>query len=118
MIVLFGIKNCDTVKKARQWLEQHDIEYRFHDFRADGLDATQVRAWIKELGLDTLINKRGTTWKQLDAATRERISEHNAVALLVAQPTLIKRPLLDLGHQRSVGFSTEQFRELFKQHTL
>jgi arsenate reductase (glutaredoxin) len=118
MITLYGIKNCDTVKKARQWLEQHQIEYRFHDLRSDGLDATTARGWIKELGLDTLINKRGTSWKQLDAKTRDQLNETNAVPLLLTQPTLIKRPLLDIGHQRSVGFSTELYRELFKQHTL
>ena len=70
MIDLYGIKNCDTVKKARQWLEQHGIEYRFHDFRAHGLKLEQVQGWLRELGSDTLINKRGTTWRQLDDKAR------------------------------------------------
>lgn len=115
---LYGIKNCDTVKAARHWLETHHIEYRFHDFRADGLTLAQVQAWLQELGADTLINKRSTTWKQLDATTRAGLSENNAASLLVANPTLIKRPLLDIGHQRAVGFSTELYQSLFKQHTL
>lgn len=118
MIDLYGIKNCDTVKKARQWLDKHAIEYRFHDFRSDGLERRQVQGWLRELGSDTLINRRGTTWKQLDEATRNGLNGSNAVDLLLAHPTLIKRPLLDLGHQRRVGFSAADYAELFKQHTL
>ena len=116
--VLYGITNCDTVKKARQWLADHAIEYRFHDFRADGLDAAQVSAWLQELGAEQLVNRRGTTWKQLDEATRDQFSAENAAALLLAHPTLIKRPLLDTGHQRFVGFSADRYRDIFKQHTL
>jgi Spx/MgsR family transcriptional regulator len=116
--VLYGIKNCDTVKKARQWLERHGIEYRFHDFRSDGLSREQVQAWLDELGLDSVVNRRGTTWRQLDEATRSNLNATNAAALIAAQPTLIKRPLLDLGHLRLTGFSEATYRELFKQHTL
>lgn len=115
---LYGIKNCDTVKSARQWLERHHIEYRFHDFRADGLTLAQVQAWLQELGSDTLINKRSTTWKQLDVKTRDNLSDNTAAGLLVANPTLIKRPVLDIGHQRVVGFTAELYNGLFKQHTL
>jgi arsenate reductase (glutaredoxin) len=118
MIEMYGIKNCDTVKKARQWLEQHQIEYAFHDFRSDGLEPAQVQAWIGELGLDTLINRRGTTWKQLAEPVRSGLNAANAVSLVLEHPTLIKRPLLDLGHQRTVGFSDAMYRDLFKQHTL
>lgn len=116
--VLYGIKNCDTVKKARQWLADHAIEYRFHDFRADGLETSQVAAWLQELGAEQLVNRRGTTWKQLDEATREQFSDQTAAGLLLAHPTLIKRPLLDIGHQRFVGFSADRYREIFAQHTL
>ena len=119
--VLFGIRNCDTVKKARAWLEQHRIEYRFHDFRADGLTAAQTGAWLRELGADTLINRRGTTWRQLDAQARaiaESGDDAAVAALLATQPTLIKRPLLDIGHQRHVGFSADTYGTLFQQHTL
>lgn len=115
---LYGIKNCDTVKAARRWLEDHAIEYRFHDFRADGLTLAQAQAWLDELGADTLINKRGTTWRQLDAKTRDSLNAKTAAALLVANPTLIKRPVLDIGHLRVVGFSIGNYGELFKRHTL
>lgn len=116
--VLYGIKNCDTVKKARQWLERHAIEYRFHDFRVDGLEAQQVQAWLDELGLDSVVNRRGTTWKQLDEKTRSNLNAANAAALIAANPTLIKRPLLDLGHLRMTGFNEASYRDVFKQHTL
>lgn len=116
--VLYGIKNCDTVKKARQWLEKQQIEYRFHDFRSDGLELKQTQHWLQEIGIETLINKRGTTWKQLDDDIRTELNSINAAALLVAQPTLIKRPLLDIGHQRFVGFSETMYRDIFKKHTL
>ena len=116
--ILYGIKNCDTVKKARQWLERHDIEYRFHDFRSDGLTQSQVQAWLDELGLDAVINRRGTTWRQLDEQTRTALDANNAAALITANPTLIKRPLLDLGHARMTGFSEAVYRDVFKQHTL
>ncbi len=118
MIVLYGIKNCDTVKKARVWLEKAHIEYRFHDFRVDGLEAAQVKTWLDELGAETLINKRSTTWKELDAPARSQIEKGQAVAVLVAHPTLIKRPVLDTGHARSVGFSEAAYNALFRQHTL
>ncbi|HET8711103.1 MAG TPA: ArsC family reductase [Spongiibacteraceae bacterium] len=116
--VLYGIKNCDTVKKARAWLDQHHVEYRFHDFRGDGLELKQVQNWLHELSLDDLINKRGTTWKQLDEKTRNGLTASNAAALIVVHPTLIKRPLLDIGHQRFVGFSDAMYRDIFKTHTL
>ena len=116
--VLYGIKNCDTVKKARQWLDRHQIEYRFHDFRDDGLEFKQVQKWLDEIGLDILLNKRSTSWKLLDENLRVKINAKNAAGLLTEQPTLIKRPLLDLGHRCFVGFNDEQYREIFKTHTL
>jgi len=117
-ITLYGIKNCDTVKKARQWLDQHHVEYSFHDFRGAGLDPKQAQQWIEELGLDVVVNKRGTTWKQLDEATRENLSVKNAPALLSEKPTLVKRPVLDIGHQRFVGFDEKIWQGIFKKHTL
>ncbi|MDN3640400.1 Spx/MgsR family RNA polymerase-binding regulatory protein [Simiduia curdlanivorans] len=112
MNTLFGIKNCDTVKKAQAWLKQHEVAYSFHDFRSDGLTDAQVRGWHKELG-DELLNRRSTTWKQLtDAQKRE--AEVDPVALILANPTLIKRPLLDTGATRYVGFKPAQYAQLFR----
>ena len=118
MITLYGIKNCDTVKKARKWLDQHGIEYAFHDFREDGLDAGAVRGWLDELGWEALLNRRSTSWKALDPADRESMDDGNALRAVLDQPTLIKRPLLDTGHERFTGFSAENYRKIFNLHTL
>ena len=118
MITLYGIKNCDTVKKARRWLENHAIEYEFHDFREDGLRAGDVENWINELGWEVLINKRSTSWKALSEKARGSMDDSSARDAILTQPTLIKRPLLDLGHQRYVGFNAAQYQELFGKHTL
>lgn len=113
MTTVYGIKNCDTVKKARTWLDTHKVGYQFHDFRSDGLSETQVKGWLTVLGLDTLINKRSTTWKALDGATKENLNEQTAVALLVANPTLIKRPLLETAQTTRVGFNAAEYQTLF-----
>lgn len=113
MITLYGIKNCDTVKKARKWLDTHAIDYRFHDFREDGLEADQVNRWLQELGWEKVVNKRSTTWKQLSQQQRDTMSEQNAINIILEQPTLIKRPLLDLGNKRTVGFKDTEYQALF-----
>lgn len=113
MITLYGIKNCDTVKKSRDWLAKNNIDYRFHDFRADGLDKTQVKNWIAEIGLENLVNKRSTTWKALDESVKENFNEQNAVAVIVENPTLIKRPLLDTDKQKYVGFKETDYTKIF-----
>jgi len=113
MITLYGIKNCDTVKKARTWLEQNNIAYQFHDFRADGLSEAQVKTWIAEIGLETLVNKRSTTWKELDETIKTQFSETAAPAIIGANPTLIKRPLLDTGKQKVVGFKDSEYAHIF-----
>jgi arsenate reductase (glutaredoxin) len=112
MTTLYGIKNCDTVKKARDWLAANNIDYKFHDFRADGLSETQVTQWITELGLDTLVNKRSTTWKELDEATKSNF-DAQAVQVITANPTLIKRPLLDTGKRKQVGFKEIEYTKIF-----
>ena len=113
MNTLYGIKNCDTVKKARDWLTKNNIDYRFHDFRADGLDKAQVKNWITEIGLENLVNKRSTTWKELDENVKENFNEKNAEAVIVENPTLIKRPLLDTGKQKHVGFKENEYTKIF-----
>jgi len=117
-MTLYGIKNCDTVKKARRWLDDHGIDYQFHDFREDGLDEKQAAAWLGELGWETVVNKRSTSWKALAPAEREAMNDSTALAAIMTQPTLIKRPLLDTGNERSTGFSADRYQKLFNRHTL
>ncbi|MES2672890.1 MAG: ArsC family reductase [Pseudomonadota bacterium] len=113
MIILYGIKNCDTVKKAREWLTKNKVEYHFHDFRVDGLSKDQVNDWITEIGLEALVNKRSTTWKELTEATKNNFNEKNAAAIIVDQPTLIKRPLLDIGTHKYLGFKDLEYTKIF-----
>jgi Spx/MgsR family transcriptional regulator len=115
MITLYGIKNCDTMKKARKWLDENQIEYRFHDYRKDGLEKKQLQAWSKSLGWETLLNRRGTTWRKLPEDVRNRIDEKTAIDLMLEQPAMIKRPLLDTGKELNVGFSPESYQQLFKK---
>ena len=113
MTTLYGIKNCDTVKKARTWLEKNTIAYQFHDFRTNGLTQEQVDAWIATIGLENLVNKRSTTWKALDENTKTNFNAQNAANVIVANPTLIKRPLLDTGTQCYVGFKDAEYAKIF-----
>jgi Spx/MgsR family transcriptional regulator len=114
MIILYGISNCDTVRKARNWLKERGIEHTFHDFRKDGLNPVQLRAWVAELGWETLVNKRGTTWRKLPEQTRTHMDETLALAVMEDQPAIIKRPLLATGEQLIVGFSADQYRQIFQ----
>jgi arsenate reductase (glutaredoxin) len=113
MTILYGIPNCDTVKKARRWLESQGIGYRFHDFRADGLRPAQVKTWLGELGVESLINKRSTSWKNLSADQQTGLNEQSAVQLILDNPTLIKRPLLEKDGQYLVGFQAAAYLALF-----
>jgi len=103
---LYGIPNCDTVKKARTWLDGHGVAYRFHDFRRDGVPADALTQWLQRAGRDTLINRKGTTWRQLSDAQRAAVvDDRSAAALLRAQPSLIKRPVVEWADGRlTVGF--------------
>lgn len=101
-----------------KWLESNNIDFQFHDFRVDGLTEQQLSTWVKELGWEVLVNKRSTTWKQLDSSTRDNIDESLAITTMLAHPTLIKRPVLDTGHERQVGFKDSDYQTLFKHHTL
>ena len=110
MFTLYGIKNCDTVKKARKWLEAHDVAYQFHDFRAEGLNADIIENWFEAVNWETLVNKRSTTWRQLDDAQKNDLNEQSAKGLLLENLTLIKRPVLDNGASIVVGFSEESYQ--------
>jgi arsenate reductase len=102
---LYGIKNCDTVKKARVWLESNGVAYNFHDFKKDGVDKAQLAAWVDELGWEVLVNKRGTTWRQLpDSAKASVVDKNSAIKIMLENPSVIKRPVVDFGGKRVVGF--------------
>lgn len=113
MITLYGIPNCDTVRKARRWLDQHQISYVFHDFRKDGLKADLLEGWLKQFDWEQLINRRGTTWRQLDAETRESIDKINVVSLLQKYPAMIRRPVLDVDGRVNIGFEEQTYKEQF-----
>lgn len=113
MLTMYGIKNCDTIKKARRWLEAHQIEYRFHDYRADGLERAQLDTFIAELGWQALLNTRGTTWRKLDESLRNSIDNADAAAaLMLEMPAIIKRPLLCApGRHMLLGFSEASYQQ-------
>ena len=113
MVTIYGIRNCDTMKKAMRWLEEQGIDYRFHDYRKEGLDLKQLKAWEKELGWEVLLNRRGQLWRKLPQATRDRIDRASALKIMLDNPGIIKRPLLDTGDTRIVGFDPERYAALF-----
>ncbi|MEZ0221458.1 ArsC family reductase [Tardiphaga sp. 1201_B9_N1_1] len=106
-ITIYGIKNCDTMKKARVWLDSHGVAYSFHDYKAEGIDKARLQRWAKEVGWETLLNRAGTTFRKLDDAAKEGLNESKAIALMLEQPSMIKRPVLDLGGKLVVGFKPE-----------
>lgn len=111
MTTLYGIRNCDTVKKARAWLDARGIAYAFHDYKAAGIDAARLRSWVAELGWEALLNRSGTTFRTLPDADKEALDEDKAVALMLASPAMIRRPVLDLGDRRMLGFRPELYGE-------
>ena len=113
MITLYGISNCDTIKKARAWLSNNEIEYTFHDYRKQGLERDQLEAWADELGWESLLNRRGTTWRQLPESIRASVDRDQAISLMLEQPAMIKRPLLDLGQSRKLGFKDSDYQSYF-----
>lgn len=109
MNIIYGISNCDTIKKARKWLENNNIKYEFHDFRKQGINVIQLKQWATELGWAKLLNKRSTTWRNLPSETKENINETLALYLMEEQPTLIKRPVLVNANGIMLGFSEKQY---------
>ncbi|GLU31676.1 ArsC family reductase [Trinickia caryophylli] len=114
--IVYGIPNCDTVKKARTWLETHGVPFDFHDFKKAGLPASLVKAWLADIPLEALVNRRGTTWRGLpDEAKAAAETEAGAIALMVEKPSVVKRPVLVVdGRVKSLGFSPEQYETLFR----
>jgi len=110
---MFGISNCDTIKKARKWLAEKEISYQFHDYKKSGVDEGQLREWASELGWEALLNKAGTTFRKLTDAEKSDIDEDKAIALMLANPSMIKRPVLDIGTHRIAGFKPEKYEAAF-----
>lgn len=106
---MYGIRNCDTIKKARAWLEARGVGYAFHDYKVEGIDEARLRGWAAELGWEKLLNRAGTTFRKLSDADKLGLDEDKAVALMLAQPSMIKRPVLDVDGALTVGFKPEDY---------
>ena len=111
---IYGIKNCDTMKKARAWLDGHGVKYEFHDYKAAGAPKEKLKAWSDEVGWETLLNRAGTTFKKLPEADKEGLNERKALALMLDQPSMIKRPVLEVGGKLLIGFKPEIYAKEVK----
>ena len=111
MITMFGIKNCDTIKKARKWLEAEGIEYQFHDYKKEGLSSDTLNGWVNDLGWEALVNKRGTTWRKLPEDVKESINQASAIEIMLENTSIIKRPLLvDDTNNKLLGFKADDYQ--------
>ena len=113
-IVLYGIKNCDTMKKARAWLDAHNVAYDFHDYKTAGIDKARLAGWLNELGWEVLLNRAGTTFRKLPEADKQDLTAAKAIALMLAQPSMIKRPVLDADGRLLVGFKPEVYKSALR----
>ena len=111
-VTMFGIPNCDTVKKARVWLGENGVEYLFHDYKKAGIDRARLEGWVAEHGWETILNRAGTTFRALPDADKTGLDADRALALMLSQPSMIKRPVLDLGDRTLVGFKPELYAAL------
>lgn len=111
-ITIYGIKNCDTMKKARAWLDARGVAYAFHDYKSAGIDRARLEAWAKQVGWETLLNRAGTTFRALPDADKADLSERKAVALMLAQPSMIKRPVLEHDGKLLVGFKPAEYADI------
>ena len=115
MITLYGIPNCNTIKKAREWLADHNIEYHFHDYKKEGVTAEKLKTWVKEFGIETVVNKKGTTWRKLSAEVPDqKLTATTAVNLMKENPSLIKRPVLEADGKTHIGFDESAYQDFFK----
>src|SRR5437763_1642454 len=112
-VTIYGIKNCDTMKKARAWLDKRGIDYSFHDYKTAGIEPAVLAGWAGEVGWEVLLNRAGTTFRKLPDKERDGIGERKALKLMEAQPAMIKRPVLDIGGTLLVGFKPEQYEKAF-----
>jgi arsenate reductase len=111
-VTIYGIKNCDTMKKARAWLDKHGVAYAFHDYKAEGIDRAHLEAWARAVGWETLLNRAGTTFRKLPDKDKAAITEKKAIALMLDQASMIKRPVLDVGGKLIVGFKPETYEKV------
>ena len=109
-MILYGISNCDYSKKAKNWLETHNIDYQFHDFRKQGLDANTINQWLQSVSWDKILNKRSTSWRNLGPSIQQTVNETNIVDLLIENPTLIKRPVMDVNDTITLGFNSDTYQ--------
>jgi len=112
MIKLYGIPNCDTIKKARKWLKDNNVDYEFHDYKKLGVPEKELKVWVKKLGWEIVLNKRGTTWRKLDDKTKESVTEDSAIQIMLDNPSIIKRPILVAQDLLLVGFKEEEYSQL------
>ncbi|MBN9083317.1 MAG: arsenate reductase [Rhizobiales bacterium 62-17] len=112
-ITIYGIKNCDTMKKARTWLDDHGVTYQFHDYKVSDIDKASLEKWSGVVGWETLLNRAGTTFRKLPEKDREGLTEKKAIALMLAQPSMIKRPVLDVDGKLTVGFKPDVYGKIF-----
>lgn len=115
-MIVYGIKNCNTVKKATDWLNKHNLNFEFHDYKSKGITSAHLKEWSKQVGWERLVNKKGTTWRQLEEAVQSKItSEKAAIALMIEKTSVIKRPLLEKnGKVILLGFDDDEYAKLFK----
>jgi arsenate reductase (glutaredoxin) len=109
MTTIYGIRNCDTMKKAFAWLDGHKVRYEFHDYKSAGIELARLKAWSKQVGWETLLNTRGTTWRKLLPAQQANLDERKALQLMSEHPSLIRRPVLEHGATLLVGFDAQQY---------
>lgn len=112
-VTIYGIKNCDTMKKARAWLDAQGIVCGFHDYKSAGIERGVIEGWVRKTGWEVLLNRAGTTFRKLPEADRDGLTEKKAIALMIAQPSMIKRPVLDIDGTLLVGFKPEQYKAAF-----
>ena len=113
MITLYAIPNCNTVKKARAWLDEHQIDYEFHNYKKQGIDRETLQQWVDELGWETVINRKGMTWRKLDEATRNSMDADKAIDIMLQNQSIIKRPLIIKGDKKILGFNEDEYQEFF-----
>lgn len=114
-VTIYGIKTCDTIKKARAWLDAHAVAHVFHDYRVAGIERDRLKRWCDELGWETVLNRAGTTFRALPDPEKSGLTASKAIRLMLAEPTMIKRPILDLGHRRIAGFKPEIYADKFSR---